>query len=71
MPEDTEYDKSVDQILMDCMADYASDKPQRVVVIYTTEAGEVVIRSNARRCEGVGIVETAKDMLLRGGRKAE
>lgn len=48
------------------MEEFAIAEPKGIVIIHTDEAGEVVINGNTGKCLALGMIETAKHMILRG-----
>lgn len=58
-------DKSATEILAQAMEDFGHCEPRTVMVIYTNVNDEVVMQSNAKRCEGLGMIEISRQMILK------
>jgi len=59
--------KSATEILMSAMEDFGGSEPRAIIVIFSNEDEDIIIRSNMRRAEAVGFCEIAKDMILKQG----
>jgi len=53
------------EIMVKAMEDFNESEPETLMVLYTIEDGAVVCHSNARRVEAIGLLEVARDMVMR------
>jgi hypothetical protein len=51
-------------LLVRVMERFSTDEPRSVIVCFTTENGDVVLMSNTRRVEIVGMLEICKSNML-------
>jgi hypothetical protein len=57
--------KTPTEILIECLERFNTCEAKSIIVVYTDEKNGVVCSSNAHRVESVGLLEVAKDMVLR------
>ena len=57
-------DRSASQVLMDALSDFTSSEGQSVILVYTNDQEDVVVKSNCRRPEAIGLIEIAKHMIM-------
>ncbi len=48
------------------MEEFGISEPKGIVIIHTDESGELVINGNTGKCLALGMIETAKHMILTG-----
>lgn len=58
--------RTASETVIAVMEEFSKCEPKGVVIIHTDEEGAVVITANINKCQAVGILETAKHMILRG-----
>lgn len=58
-------DMTATEVLIAAMEDFGECDPRSVMVIFTNAEDEVVCHSNVRRCEGLGMLEVAREMVLK------
>jgi hypothetical protein len=49
------WERTATEILMSVLDDFAENEGRRVVVIWTNDAEEIVLTTNARRPEAIGL----------------
>lgn len=59
-----EHDPTPADLLMEVMEDFGETEPVDVLVVYTNENEELVMKSNCRRTTLVGLLECAKNAAL-------
>jgi hypothetical protein len=59
------------EVLVRAMEDFGVSEPRAVVVLYTNEDDDVVCHTNVKRVEAVGLLEVAKDLVLRKYQNAD
>jgi hypothetical protein len=53
------------EVLVKTMEDFSNSEARSIMVIYTNENDDVVCHSNVKRCEGLGMLKVAEQMILR------
>jgi len=56
--------KTATQTVFDTMEELSKSEGQSIIVVFTNDSGEVVVKSNVGRVEAVGLLEVAKEMTL-------
>jgi hypothetical protein len=57
-------ERSASEILVEAMEEFGRCEPRKVVITWTNENDDVVLKTNARRAECVGLLEIAHKMAL-------
>ena len=58
--------RSAQDTLIAVMEQFSASEPKGIVVIHTDESGSVVITANTGKCLALGMIESAKNMILTG-----
>jgi hypothetical protein len=58
--------RSANETIIRAMEEFAISEPKAIVIIHTDESGELVITGNTGKCLALGMIETAKYMILTG-----
>ena len=58
--------RTAQETVIRAMEEFAVSEPKAVVIIHTDEAGELVVTGNTGKCQALGMIETAKHMILSG-----
>jgi hypothetical protein len=54
------------ETLVHALERFGEDEPESVIVIWTTESGDVIVRANVGKCMALGMMEMAKKMVYTG-----
>jgi len=52
--------------LIAAMEQFSMGEPKAIIILHTDETGALVITANTGKCLALGMLETAKHMILRG-----
>ena len=58
--------RSANDTIIRAMEEFGISEPKAIVIIHTDESGELVINGNTGKCLALGMIETAKHMILTG-----
>ena len=56
--------KSATQIVLETMEEFSRSEPRQIVILFTNEDDQLVIKTNTSRAGAVGMLECAKRMVL-------
>ncbi len=58
--------RTANETIIRAMEEFGISEPKGIVIIHTDESGELVINGNTGKCLALGMIETAKHMILTG-----
>lgn len=56
--------RTATETVMKTLETFGEAEPKGVVIIHTDVNGEVIITANTNKCNALGMIETAKHMIL-------
>jgi hypothetical protein len=56
--------RSAQDTIIRAMEEFSIAEPKALVILHTDEAGELVITANTGKCLALGMIETARSMIL-------
>jgi hypothetical protein len=59
-------DRTPSEVLIETLETFGESECKKVLVVFVDANDDVVIESNVRRLEALGMLEMSKDMILRG-----
>jgi len=58
--------RTANETVISAMEEFSVAEPKAVVIIFTDENGDVIIKGNTGKCLALGLIENAKHMILSG-----
>lgn len=56
---------STTEFLTQCMEDFGEDEPDSIVMVISTEAGKLMVRTNvAKKTDVIGMLHAAREMVM-------
>lgn len=58
--------RTASEVVMTAMESFSEHEPKGVLIIHTDASGAVVLTANTNKVYALGLIETAKNMILNG-----